>query len=621
MPDTLPRTDPVAAAGMPATPLAPGVRPGPPSLVTAGAILVTIGALYLGRDIFIAFALAILLAFLLAPLANRLRRWGVPRVLAVLLSVGFAAIVVAVVAVVVGNELYLLASNIPDYQYTIREKLAGIRESAGGSGVFERLSQMALLIGREIGMINPESAGDAVTVTIRQPPPQPLAMLDDFAGPIVAAFASAGLVVVFLFFVLLEREDLRDRLIRLLGVGQVLRSTQALDEAGRRVSRYLLMQLVVNTTYGVPIGVGLWLIGVPNALLWGLLAGVLRFIPYLGPFLAALFPIALAFTIDPGWTMLLWTAALFLVLEVISNNVLEPLLYGSSTGISSLAIIMAAIFWATLWGPIGLLLSTPLTVCIVVIGRYVPQLEFLGILLGNDPVLAPEQRFYQRLVAGNHEEALEVAEDYLEDATPIAFFQEVVVPALQMTENDHESRALDADLRRLVAQRVERVLADLDEDGELEIRPDDATAEEGEGGPAATPVEAGRVVCLAGRTPLDAVAAGLLVRWLTGLGRRADVVVGFDPREGSAGFGAPGAGDTVALCYLHARPQTYARYVARRLRRLAPDARLIVVALNLGEDVDGMDRLPVDGTAFSLAAVVEQIIRRDGAKRRPAAVA
>ncbi|BBK36562.1 ABC transporter permease [Allostella sp. ATCC 35155] len=619
MPDTLPRTDPVTVAGVPVTPLAPGVRPGPPSLVTAGAVLVTIGALYLGRDIFIAFALAILFAFLLAPLTNRLRRWGAPRALAVLFSVGFAAVVVAVVAVVVGNELYLLASNIPDYQYTIREKLAGLRESAGGSGVFERLSQMALLIGREIGMINTEAAGDAVTVTIRQPPPQPLAVLDDFAGPVVGAIASAGLVVVFLFFVLLEREDLRDRLIRLLGVGQVLRSTQALDEAGRRVSRYLLMQLVVNTAYGVPIGVGLWMIGVPNALLWGLLAGVLRFIPYLGPFLAALFPVTLAFAIDPGWTMLAWTAALFLVLEVISNNVLEPMLYGSSTGISSLAIIMAAIFWATLWGPIGLLLSTPLTVCIVVIGRYVPQLEFLGILLGNDPVLAPEQRFYQRLVAGNHEEALEVAEDYLEDATPIAFFQEVVVPALQLTENDHESRALDADLRRLVAERVERVLTELDEDGQLAIQPDDAAGEEGEG--EAAPAEVGRVVCLAGRTPLDAVAAGLLARWLTGLGRPADVVIGFDPREGSAGFGAPGAGDAVALCYLHARPQTYARYVARRLRRLAPEARLIVVALNMGEGVDGMDRLPVDGTAFSLAAAVEHVIRRDGANRRPAAVA
>lgn len=603
MRERVPPPAPAPIAPAPAMPIVPAVRVAPPPLVTAGAILVTIGALYLGRDIFIAFALAILLGFLLAPLANRLRRWGVPRVLAVLLSVGFAFVVVAVITVIVGNELYLLASNIPDYQQTIRAKLASIRDSTGGSGAFERLWQMASLLGREFGAITQEGAGDAVTVTIRPPPPQPLDVLDNFAGPVVAAIASAGLVVVFLFFVLLEREDLRDRLIRLLGVGQVLRSTQALDEAGRRVSRYLLMQLVVNATYGIPIGIGLWLIGVPNALLWGLLAGVLRFIPYLGPFIAALFPITLAFAIDPGWSMLIWTVALFLVLEVISNNVLEPLLYGSSTGISSLAIIMAAIFWATLWGPIGLLLATPLTVCIVVIGRYVPQLEFLGILLGNDPVLAPEQRFYQRLVAGNHEEALEVAEDYLDDATPVAFFQEVVVPALQMTENDHEALTLDADLRRLVYERVERVLADLDEDGALVIAPDEAAGEEGAVDGAAT----GRVVCLAGRTPLDAVAAELLARWLRGHGRRADVVIGFDPRAGGSGFGAPGAGDVVALCYLQPNLHTYARYVGRRLRRLAPEARLLLVALNVGDDAESMRALPVDGIALSLAGAVQRI--------------
>ncbi|BBK32652.1 putative PurR-regulated permease PerM [Stella humosa] len=593
----------------PRTPLATPLSPAPPApLVTAGAVLVTIGALYLGRDIFIAFALAILLGFLLAPMATRLRRWGLPRGVAVLFSVGLAFVVVAAITVIVGNELYVLATNIPDYQQTIRAKLAGIRESTGGSGVFERLSQMASLLGRELGAapVAP-GADDAVAVVIQPPPPQPLAVLENFAGPAIAAIASAGLVIVFLFFVLLEREDLRDRLIRLLGVGQVLRSTQALDEAGRRVSRYLVMQLIVNASYGVPIGIGLYLIGVPNALLWGLLAAVLRFIPYLGPFIAALFPITLAFAIDPGWGMLAWTVALFLVLEVVSNNVLEPLLYGSSTGISSLAIIMAAIFWATLWGPVGLLLATPLTVCIVVIGRYVPQLEFLGILLGNDPVLAPEQRFYQRLVAGNHEEAMEVAEDYLEDSTPIAFYQEVVLPALQMTENDHDVRLVDADLRRLVAERVERVLTDLDDDGLLAVKAEDPEADE----PVADAAPRGRIVCLAGRTPLDAVAAGMLARWLSTEGRAAEAVAGFDPRAGSAGFGQPGAGDVVALCYLQARPQTYARYVGRRLRRLAPEVRILLVALNSVDDMEGMDRSgpggPTDGVVLSLAAAVQQI--------------
>ena len=180
-----------------------------------------------------------------------------------------------------------------------------------------------------------------------------------------------------MIFVLLERNDLRDRFIKLVGAGDLQKSTEALNDAARRVSRYLLMQLVVNLTYGIPIGVGLYFIGVPNAILWGLLAAVLRFIPYLGPFLAALFPLALAFAVDPGWTMLFWVIGLFLTAEIISNNVVEPWLYGASTGLSSLAIITAAIFWTVLWGPVGLFLSTPLTVCIVVIGRYVPRLRIL----------------------------------------------------------------------------------------------------------------------------------------------------------------------------------------------------------------------------------------------------
>ena len=211
-----------------------------------------------------------------------------------------------------------------------------------------------------------------------------------------------------MIFVLLEREDLRDRFIKLAGAGDLQKSTQAINDAAARVSRYLLMQLVVNLSYGIPIGIALYFIGVPNAVLWGLLAAVLRFVPYLGPFLAALFPIALAIAVDPGWTMLFWVVGLFLMAELVSNNVIEPWLYGSSTGLSSLAIIMAAIFWTTLWGPVGLFLATPLTVCLVVIGRYVPQLEFLGVLLGSDPVLAPEERLYQRLLAGNLEEAVEI---------------------------------------------------------------------------------------------------------------------------------------------------------------------------------------------------------------------
>ena len=234
-------------------------------------------------------------------------------------------------------------------------------------------------------------------------------------GPLVAPIATAGLVVVFVIFMLLQREDLRDRIIRLVGASDVARATEAMDDAAKRISRYLLMQLVINVLYGIPVGIGLYFIGVPNPILWGLLATVLRFIPYLGPVIAALFPIALSFAVAPGWTLPLLTIALFVTLELFSNNVLEPWLYGSSTGLSPVAVLVAAVFWTTLWGPVGLLLSTPLTVCLVVLGRHVPQLGFFDVLLGDEPALPPELKFYQRLLARDPEEATELAEEYLED--------------------------------------------------------------------------------------------------------------------------------------------------------------------------------------------------------------
>ena len=234
-------------------------------------------------------------------------------------------------------------------------------------------------------------------------------------GPLVSPLATAGIVIVFVIFMLLKREDLRDRFIRLAGSRDLPRTTQALDDAARRVGRYLLMQLVVNTTYAIPIGIGLWLIGIPNPILWGMLCGLLRFVPYIGPIVAAFFPLALAIAVDPGWTTFLLAGAWFIVVELISNNVVEPWLYGASTGLSPIAIIAAAVFWTWLWGPIGLLLSTPLTVCLVVLGRHVPQLAFLDVILGNEPVLEPPELLYQRLLVGDPNEATERAEEYLRE--------------------------------------------------------------------------------------------------------------------------------------------------------------------------------------------------------------
>jgi predicted PurR-regulated permease PerM len=261
-------------------------------------------------------------------------------------------------------------------------------------------------------------------------------MLQTIVGPLIQPLATTGIVVVLVVFMLLKREDLRDRFIRLVGSRDLHRTTEALGDAAERVGRYLLMQLVVNVAYGVPVGIGLWLIGVPNPLLWGMLSIVLRFVPFLGPIIAAAFPLALSIAVDPGWSMLLWTTALFIVLELISGNVLEPWLYGASTGLSSIAILAAAIFWTWPWGPVGLLLSTPLTVCLVVLGRYVPQFEFLNVLLGSEPVLEPAESLYQRLLAGDPDEATERAEEYLMSHSIFDYYENVAIPALSMFEQD-----------------------------------------------------------------------------------------------------------------------------------------------------------------------------------------
>src|SRR5690606_20216379 len=241
---------------------------------------------------------------------------------------------------------------------------------------------------------------------------------------------------VVVVFMLLEREELRDRFIRLVGYGDLHRTTEALQEAGSRVARYLLTQLLVNVTYGVPLGLGLWFLGIPNAVLWGMLAVVLRVVPYIGPVIAAIFPIFLAFAVAPGWELLLWTIALILIIELISNNVIERWLYGTRTGLSPLAIIVSAIFWTWLWGPVGLVLSTPLTVCLVVLGRHVPQFEFLEILFGSEPVLDPKERLYQRLLSGDPDEATDNAEEILEEKYLAEYYGSVAIPALLLGEQD-----------------------------------------------------------------------------------------------------------------------------------------------------------------------------------------
>lgn len=604
-------------------------------ILTAGGIVLAIGALYFGQDIFIPFALAILLSFALTPLVNRLRQFRLPRIAAVIVAVTIAFILIAGVAFVIGRQVVQLANNLPAYQTTITQKIRSLQKSAPGGGVVEKVTTAIEDLGKEIsgdgkppeqpqpgpgaGTASPEP----VTVRLEAPRAKPLEIIRTVVGPLLAPLATAGLVVIFVIFVLLEREDLRDRFIKLAGAGDLQKSTQAINDAAARVSRYLLMQLVVNLTYGVPIGIALYFIGVPNAVLWGLLAAVLRFIPYLGPFLAALFPIALAIAVDPGWTMLFWVVGLFLAAELISNNVIEPWLYGSSTGLSSLAIIMAAIFWTSLWGPVGLFLATPLTVCLVVIGRYVPQLEFLGVLLGSDPVLAPEERLYQRLLAGNLEEAAEIAEDYVDECSSHQFYDNVAIPALRLAENDRQRSSTDTNYRRIVAETAICVVREVEDHIREKTEATSEANRQSENNQLVgnTMARAPSVLCIAGRTELDRATAEMMAQALDERGIGARVLPPIAVSQGALGQLDLQGVEVVCLSYLHPQPQVYARYICRRLRRRAPRVKLFVCCWNLAPGAatveDPARQMAADAVFASLEGCVDQVVALSAATPFP----
>jgi len=444
-------------------------------------LVVVVAILYFAQEVLIPLALAMLLSFLLAPAIVRLERWGFNRIPAVLVVVMLTFVLIGGITWVVAGQLIELAESLPAYKENIKKKVQVLKHPPGGA--LDKATETIKEIGQELAptptppepkplldeLKAPSAVGEAsptrpIPVEV-VPPTGPLQLIRDTLGPLLGPLGTAGIVIVFTIFMLIEREDLRDRLIRLIliGRGKLNVTTQALNDAAQRVSRYLLMQSIVNATYGIPVGVGLYFIGIPSAALWGLLAMLLRFIPYVGPWIAAALPISLSIAISDHWTPLIWTIALFVVLELISNNVMEPWLYGTSTGLSPIAILVAAVFWTWLWGGVGLLLATPLTVCLAVLGRYVPQLEFLNILLGDEPVLTPEVRFYQRLLALDQEEAIDVVEEYLKEKPLGELYDAVLIPALNLAEQDRHDEALDENRQRFILESIRNLIEDLGE--------------------------------------------------------------------------------------------------------------------------------------------------------------
>ena len=565
------------------------------SNVPAGITVVAVVAiLYFAKDVLLPLAIALLLSFALAPIVSFLRRRGLPRIIAVGTSVFIAFCAIAMVAGLAAMQISTLASNIPTYQENVVSKVRSLR-SEGGSGIVERLTRAVERVGAEIqsGVVPTESAEAEP-----QQKPLPVEVVGDQSAletlgniliPLIGPFASLGLIVVVVIFMLLDRENLRDRFIRLVGYSDLHRTTEALEDAARRLGRYLLMQLVVNLLYAVPVTIGLLLIGIPNALLWGVLALVLRFVPYIGPAIAMILPMILALAVDPGWTMLLWTAALFLTLELISNNVIEPWLYGSQTGLSSVAVIVAAIFWTWLWGPLGLLLSTPLTVCLVVLGKYVPQFEFFEVLLGNTPVLPAEKRLYQRLLAGDADEATDHAEAYLQDDYLVDFYSEVGIPALLLAEEDRERGSLDDDRRSIVASIALELVENLKEIAEEEEEEDDndrdATKSADKDAKSGAPEpaededdlpdgEGRRLVCIGGRGDMDDAAAAMVAQVLEVQGAEARTEPHGALTARTVGNLNLEGVDTVVTTFLNANSLVQARQVVRRLKRARPKLRV-----------------------------------------------
>ena len=630
------------------------------ALLSAVAIailaVIIITTLYFGREIFVPIALAVLLSFVLAPLVGLLQRLRAPRGLAVVSVVITAFALIFAMGSLLATQLTQLAGDLPRYESTISEKIQSFRETTAGRGTLERASSMLKDLSKELD--KPKDAASSlgpgsilaktpaplapVPVEVRQPDPGALESLRSLISPLLHPLATTGIIIIFVIFILLQREDLRNRLIRLAGSRDLQRTTAALDDAAGRLSRLFLIQLLLNGTFGIVIGAGLWLIGIPSAILWGILAAVLRFVPYIGAVIAAAFPLVLAVAVDPSWTMLLWTLALFLVVEPIVGHVIEPMVYGHSTGLSPVAVVASATFWTALWGPIGLVLATPLTVCLVVLGRHVERLEFLDVMFGDRPALSPPEIFYQRMLAGDPTEAAEKAEEFLKERSLASYYDEVALKGLQLAQMDAERGALNQERLTKIRDAVNEFANDLSEQDDRpapKVRP--TTDAEASSAVDAVSKDAAYedlpvlnkdelpaewrgqhpVLCVAGRSLIDEAAAIMLGQLSTAHGLAARV----EPAEAlsTTNLFRLDAGGVAIVCliYLDANGPAHMRYAIRRLRRKLPKATFILGCWMQNKEPAVLEQMrdaaKADLVAASLGEAVKLCIEATGLKKSP----
>lgn len=577
------------------------------------AILIT--ALYVGREVLVPLALATLLSFVLTPPLLLLRRLGIPKVSGVATLVGAAFCIIFSLGWLISSEVTQLAVDLPRYQSTLAEKISKITKSAADTPAIRTVTEALEEFQQELAHPKPdtsvgttpgppeqvEAKQKPVPVEIHEPDPQPFEVLQRLAGTLLPPVATAGIVLLFVIFILLQREDLRDRLIRLFGTSDLQRTTATLNDAAQRLSRYFITQLLINSAFGIFIALGLWLIGVPSPTVWGILAMLMRFVPYVGSFIAAAPPLLLAAIVEPGWTTFLLTAALYLISELAMGQLVEPVVYGHGTGLSPIAIVIATVFWTWLWGPLGLLLATPLTVVLVVLGRHMEGLQFFDLLLGDKPALTSEQRFYQRLLSGDSAEAADQLETCAKQGQPLVnCFDEIVLKALQSAQHDAERGALDEETLERIATTTKEVIENLSD-----LAPQSwfqkgtqAKADEAESGFASlTLVEEenalaplkptdlapgwgaeGAIVCIGGRTKLDEAAASLLSALAEKLGLKQRTLGNEAISPGHIVSLDVTDAKLLCLCYLSIAPSSaHVRYLIRRLRTIIPTGCTILV--------------------------------------------
>jgi predicted PurR-regulated permease PerM len=430
-----------------------------PNLRAFIGVVLVVAVLRYAEEVFVPLALAVLMTFLLAPIVDFLQRLRVNRGVAVIFSVMVAVSLLGALLYVIFDQFTDVIGQLPRYRRQLRANLADITGFVRGgmSGTTEAVEQLT----KEFNRVAPAASGPGSVsqVQVVEASPTGVEAVSQLIAPFVRPIGTAAVVVVFAIFMLLRLPDVRDRIIRLLGPENLRATNEALNDAAQRVSRYLLMQTLINTWQGVWVLAGLWFLGVPNALLWGALTVVLRFIPYVGPWLAAAMPVALAFAVFDDWVQPLLVVALFVVLELISNMILEPWLYGRRTGVSPLALLVAATFWTWLWGAVGLFLAVPLTVCVMVMGKHIPQLEFLHVLLGDEPALWPHEQLYQRLLAGKREEADALLHEALRTRSPRKLLDEMLVPTVRLAQKDDAAGSLEGPQRRLLQEVIEEWVA------------------------------------------------------------------------------------------------------------------------------------------------------------------